>query len=132
MFHLTPWTQEFSPTFSEESTPLSSIAEKKVERIFMKFSEGDELHDTRSNLEYFQDATINPLNPESIYLLTGSVFVYNIMEKRVNGFSWNFYETSGTTQETSNGSWCMGIKGEMSGTVCVTFTWDMYIYMSCL
>ena len=34
--------------------------------------------------------------------------------------------------DTSNGSWCMGIKGEMSGTVCVTFTWDMYIYMSCL
>ena len=30
--------------------------------------------------------------------------------------------------ETSNGSWCMGIKGEMSGTVCVTFTWYMYIY----
>ena len=35
-------------------------------------------------------------------------------------------------KETSNGSWCMGIKGEMSGTVCVTFTWDMYIHMSCL
>ena len=34
--------------------------------------------------------------------------------------------------ETSNGSWCMGIKGEMSATVCDTFTWDMYIYMSCL
>ena len=32
----------------------------------------------------------------------------------------------------SNGSWCIGIKGEMSGTVCVTFTWDIYIYMSCL
>ena len=30
---------------------------------------------------------------------------------------------------TSNGSWCMGINGEMSGTVCVTFTWDMYIYI---
>ena len=29
---------------------------------------------------------------------------------------------------TSNGFWCMGIKGEMSGTVCVTFTWYMYIY----
>ena len=29
---------------------------------------------------------------------------------------------------TSNGSWCMGIKGEMSGTVCVTFIWYMYIY----
>ena len=32
------------------------------------------------------------------------------------------------TVRTSNGSWCMGIKGEMSGTVCVTFTWYMYIY----
>ena len=36
------------------------------------------------------------------------------------------------TWRTSNGSWCMGIKSEMSGTVCVTFTWDMYIHMSCL
>ena len=35
-------------------------------------------------------------------------------------------------KDTSNGSWCIGIKGEMSGTVCVTFTWDIYIYMSCL
>ena len=32
-------------------------------------------------------------------------------------------------QATSNGSWCIGIKGEMSGTVCVTFTWDIYIYI---
>ena len=32
------------------------------------------------------------------------------------------------TGQTSNGSWCMGIKGEMSGTVCVTCTWYMYIY----
>ena len=31
-------------------------------------------------------------------------------------------------KKPSNGSWCMCIKGEMSGTVCVTFTWDMYIY----
>ena len=30
--------------------------------------------------------------------------------------------------QTSNGSWCMGIKGEMFGTVCVTFTWYMYMY----
>ena len=36
--------------------------------------------------------------------------------------------------ETSNGSWCMGIKGEMSGTICVKFTWDIYIvvYSFCL
>ena len=34
-----------------------------------------------------------------------------------------------STREISNGSWCMGIKGEMSGTVCVTFTWYMYIWV---
>ena len=32
-------------------------------------------------------------------------------------------------EESSNGSWCIGIKGEMSGTVCVTFTWDIYTYI---
>ena len=31
-------------------------------------------------------------------------------------------------QLTSNGSWCMGIKGEMSDMICVTFAWDMYLY----
>ena len=46
---------------------------------------------------------------------------------------WSENELRFTIQETtklatSNGSWCMGIKGEMSGTVCVTFTWYMYIY----
>ena len=90
-------TGNFS-TFSEESIPISSIAEKKVERIFTKFSEKDG-HDTRSNLKHFRDVTVNPLNPGSIYLSPGSVFVYNIMEKRMNRFSWNFYETSGMTQE---------------------------------
>ena len=52
----------------------------------MKFSEKDG-HDTRSNLEYFQDVAVNPLNPGLIYLFPGSVFVCNIMEKMVNGFS---------------------------------------------
>ena len=37
---------------------------------------------------------------------------------------------SNQSTPTSNGSWCIGIKGEMSGTVCVTFTWDIYIYMN--
>ena len=40
----------------------------------------------------------------------------------------NIYALLGLNELTSNGSWCMGIKGEMSGTVCVTFTWYMYIY----
>ena len=41
-------------------------------------------------------------------------------------------DSDGDNSVTSNGSWCIGIKGEMSGTVCVTFTWYIYIYMSCL
>ena len=64
----------------------------------MKFSEKDG-HATGSNLDYFRDVTVNPLNSGSIYLFPGSMFVYNIMEKRVNGFSWIFYETPDMTQE---------------------------------
>ena len=64
----------------------------------MKFSEKDG-HDTGSNLEHFRDVTVNPLNPGSIYLIPGFVLVCNIMEKRVNGFSCNFYETSEMTPE---------------------------------
>ena len=64
----------------------------------MKFSEKDG-YDTGSNLEHFRDVTVKPLNPGSIYLFPGSVFVCNIMEKRVNRFSWKFYETSDMTQE---------------------------------
>ena len=44
-----------------------------------------------------------------------------------NGISYTGKMTS--LYWTSNGSWCIGIKGEMSGTVCVTFTWDIYIYI---
>ena len=44
------------------------------------------------------------------------------------GAIWRYRSVS-TMAQTSNGSWCMGIKGEMSGTVCVTFTWDMYIWV---
>ena len=47
---------------------------KTVVPIFMKFSEKDG-HDTGSNLEYFWDVTVIPLNPGSIYLFPGSVFV---------------------------------------------------------
>ena len=69
----------------------------------MKYSEKGGL-DTVSNMEHFQDVAMNPLNPGSIYLFSGSVFVCNIVEKekRENGFSWNFCEMSGTTQEIIN------------------------------
>ena len=45
IFHVTPWTQAFFPTFSEESMPLSSITEKTVERISksMRFCIKDKL-----------------------------------------------------------------------------------------
>ena len=71
---------------------------KTIERIFMKFSEKDRL-DTKSNLEHFRVVTVNTLSPGSIDLFLGSVFVCNIVEKRVHGFSWFFYEMAGTTQE---------------------------------
>ena len=45
-----------------------------------------------------------------------------------SGWHQRKHSSSASLNHTSNGSWCMGIKGEMSGTVCVTFTWYMYIY----
>ena len=61
-------------------------------------------------------------------------YVYGVeMYKLVNSEKNEMNEKQVTLNEfTSNGFWCIGIKGEMSGTVCVTFTWDIYIYMSCL
>ena len=49
---------------------------------------------------------------------------HELLIQAVPGVSWSGYQGP-----TSNGSWCIGIKGEMSGTVCVTFTWDIYIYI---
>ena len=63
-----------------------------VEQIFMKFSEKDG-HDTESNLEHFRDVAVNPLNPESIYLFPGPVFVCNIMEQDRR---WNADKPSAT------------------------------------
>ena len=67
------------------------------ERIFMIFL-GKVGHETKITLEHFQDIDVSPLNLGSILLFSWSVFVYNIMEKRVNGFSWNFHDMSGTIQ----------------------------------
>ena len=52
----------------------------------MKFIEKDG-HDIGSNLKHFWDVTVNPLIPGLFYLFPGFVFVCNIMEKRLNGFS---------------------------------------------
>ena len=49
------------------------------------------------------------------------------MELPFSQIPTKLYNFSWQHSLTSNGSWCMGIKGE--STVCVTFTWDMYIYI---
>ena len=43
MFHSTPWTQEFFPTFFEESMTLSSIAEKGLTGFSWNFQKGTDL-----------------------------------------------------------------------------------------
>ena len=53
----------------------------------------------RNNLEHFDAAAFNPLGPGLIFLFYGSVFASNIMEKQVNGFSWNFQDMSEVTQQ---------------------------------
>ena len=68
------------------------------ERILMTFP-AKVVNETRNNLEHSRDVAVNPLKPESILLFSGCVIVGNIMEKREKGFSWNFHEISGTTQE---------------------------------
>ena len=59
---------------------------KRNEQIFMKFS-GKVEHETSNTLEHFGDLVVNPLNTGSVFILSGSVFVSNIMETQVNGFS---------------------------------------------
>ena len=61
---------------------------------------------------------------EGFVLLVGFFFIENLWLRWLCYCISQFY----WMKETSNGSWCIGIKGEMSGTVCVTFTWDIYIY----
>ena len=41
--HLTPWTQDFFPTFSEESMTLSSIAEKRSNGFSWNFQKRTDL-----------------------------------------------------------------------------------------
>ena len=43
IFHLTPWTQDFFPTFSEESMALSSITEKRLNGFSWNFQKRTDL-----------------------------------------------------------------------------------------
>ena len=93
-----PLNTGFFFEFSEESVSVSNITGKRVERMFVKFLAKDG-YETKNNLEYFRNVAVNSLNPGSIFLFPGSVFVSNIIEKLVNGFSCNFHEMSDTMQE---------------------------------
>ena len=78
----------------------------------------------------------SPLNCFIQYFITRHMQKQTLLYHQLNTIlmkqTWSFIAIWHQCLLTSNGSWCIGIKGEMSGTVCVTFTWDMYIYMSCL
>ena len=62
------------------------------------------------------------------WILSGQVIeklIWSLAVRRISFYAR--MDDNVSIRITSNGSWCMGIKGEMSGTVCVTFTWYMYI-----
>ena len=60
--------------FFRKSVSVIDIMEKTDERIFMNFSEKAG-HETRNNVEHFRDVAVNPLNPGSIFIFSGSVFL---------------------------------------------------------
>ena len=94
---LTPSIQDRFFYFCE-SVFVSTIMVKTDERIFMKFS-GKIVHETKNNLKHFRVVVINPLNSGLFFLYSESVIVSTIMEKRMNGFPWNFHDILGTAQE---------------------------------
>ena len=100
MFHITPWAQDLFSHFSDQSTPLRSIAEKRFNGFSWNFQKRTDMTEEaiwnifgmlRLTYESWVDLSISWIR----------VFC-NIMEKRVNGFSWFFYETSGMTQKIIN------------------------------
>ena len=65
---------------------LMATLRKTDERIFKKLSVNF-AHGTRNKLEDSQDVAASPLNPGSICLFPGPVFVSSVMKKRVNEFT---------------------------------------------
>ena len=66
--------------------------------------------------------------PTHICVIRPQWVIKYIFSATTKHLAWCPFGLSCVNRKTSNGSWCMGNKGEMSGTVCVAFTWDMYIY----
>ena len=71
----------------------------------MKFSEYVG-YDTRNNLEHFWDDRLNPLDTGFLFLFSGSLFVGNITEYRMDGYSWNFQDMD----SRSNGLDCLTLE----------------------
>ena len=67
-----------------------------MERPMNRFSSNSKnvRNETRKNLKHFWDVVVKSLDPGSIFLFSGSLFVSNIMEIRLNGFSCNFHDTA--------------------------------------
>ena len=96
-------------------------------RIFLDYSSfyksSSTAHTTPHQLAYFMISE----RPDAYFFIFHQIFLCS--SSQGDNVLLNYVDIC---WRTSNGSWCIGIKGEMSGTVCVTFTWDIYIYMSCL
>ena len=59
--------------------PVDKIMRKRMKRFSAKMGH-------KKKMVHFWDYAVNPLNPRSIFLFSGSVFVDNIIEKRVKDF----------------------------------------------
>ena len=73
-----PLHTEFFYMFTRKSVSVSNIAEKRMNG-FLWFFLGKVGHEARNTLENFRDLAVNLLNPGSIFVFSGSVFLCNIM-----------------------------------------------------
>ena len=55
--------------------------------------------------------------------------VYQVWILQRAGLATTFLSEMAISRSTSNGSWCIGIKCEMSDTVCVILPWNIYTYI---
>ena len=83
--------------FSRKSVSVSNNTGKRMNGILQHFQQKWGMGQGKK-VEQYEDVAVSPLNPGCHFRFSGSVFVSNILEKKVNGFSWNFHEIPGTIQ----------------------------------
>ena len=96
MIQLTICIQESFFLIFRESLAVSNIAEKWMTGFSWHFQ--GRLDIRKKNLEHFEDVALKVLDPGPIFLFSGYAPHSNIIEKRLNGFSWFFHDISGIAQ----------------------------------